>query len=182
MSVSPPCLSDEPPPRTLRNGQPLPWKFETQLLPVLLLSFKSFFIACFFSSSSTDHDLLTHRTVWAVSPGEGCCCSYAYGNRKAAGSHTGERCWSLLGGIWRAVALFSAVMVCRWRRADICKLEPLRRYGVVCCLAQLQRGPVWVTWRIEGHRLVESWVSCGTQVEASVLLEPSGGFVLASSW
>ena len=35
---------------------------------------------------------------------------------------------------------------------------------------------------IEAYRLVESWVSCGIHVEASVLLERYDGFVLTSSW
>ena len=46
----------------------------------------------------------TYRTAWAVSPGQGCCCSYAYGNSKGAGPHTGERCWSLQASILRAGA------------------------------------------------------------------------------
>ena len=33
-----------------------------------------------------------------------CTCSYAYGQGPAIGPHTGERCWPLLAGVWRAIA------------------------------------------------------------------------------
>ena len=33
-----------------------------------------------------------------------CTCSYAYGRGPAVGPHTGERCWPLLAGVWRAIA------------------------------------------------------------------------------
>ena len=33
-----------------------------------------------------------------------CSCSYAYGHGPAIGPHTGERCWPLLAGVWRAIA------------------------------------------------------------------------------
>ena len=33
-----------------------------------------------------------------------CICSYAYGRGPAIGPYTGERCWSLLAGVWRAIA------------------------------------------------------------------------------
>ena len=39
------------------------------------------------------------------SPGDSSCtCSYAYGQGPAVGPHTGERCWPLLAGVWRAIA------------------------------------------------------------------------------
>ena len=33
-----------------------------------------------------------------------CSCSYAYGHGPAIGPHSGERCWPLLGVLWRAIA------------------------------------------------------------------------------
>ena len=46
----------------------------------------------------------SYHTAWAVSGGSLCTCSYAYGLGPAVGSHTGERCWPLLAGVWRAIA------------------------------------------------------------------------------
>ena len=43
-------------------------------------------------------------TAWAVPCGSSCSCSYSYGRGPAIGSQTGERCWPLLAGVWRAVA------------------------------------------------------------------------------
>ena len=44
------------------------------------------------------------RTAWAVSCDSLCTCSYSYGQGPAIGPHTGERCWPLLAGVWRAIA------------------------------------------------------------------------------
>ena len=33
-----------------------------------------------------------------------CTCSYAYGQGPAIGPQTGERCWPLVAGVWRAIA------------------------------------------------------------------------------
>ena len=44
------------------------------------------------------------HTAWSVLPLSACSCSYAYGQGPAIGPQTGERCWSLLTGLWRAVA------------------------------------------------------------------------------
>ena len=46
----------------------------------------------------------SYHTAWAVSGGSLCTCSYAYGRGPAIGPHTGERCWPLLAGVWRAIA------------------------------------------------------------------------------
>ena len=46
----------------------------------------------------------SYRTAWAVPCDSSCICSYAYGRGPAIGPHTGERCWPLLAGLWRAVA------------------------------------------------------------------------------
>ena len=46
----------------------------------------------------------SYRTAWAVPCGSSCSCSCAYGHGPAIGPHTGERCWPLLTGVWRAIA------------------------------------------------------------------------------
>ena len=46
----------------------------------------------------------SYHTAWAVPGNSSCSCSYAYGHGPAVGPHTGERCWPLLAGLWRAIA------------------------------------------------------------------------------
>ena len=46
----------------------------------------------------------SYHTAWSVPCGSSCSCSYAYGRGPAVGPHTGERCWPLLAGVWRAIA------------------------------------------------------------------------------
>ena len=46
----------------------------------------------------------SYRTASAVPFNSSCSCSYAYGHGPAIGPHTGERCWPLLAGVWRAIA------------------------------------------------------------------------------
>ena len=46
----------------------------------------------------------SYHTAWSVPCGSSCICSYAYGRGPAIGPHTGERCWPLLAGMWRAIA------------------------------------------------------------------------------
>ena len=46
----------------------------------------------------------SYHTVWAISGGSLCTCSYAYGRGPAVGPHTAERCWPLPAGVWRAIA------------------------------------------------------------------------------
>ena len=41
----------------------------------------------------------SYHTAWALPSDSSCTCSYA-----SVGSHTGERCWPLLAGVWRAIA------------------------------------------------------------------------------
>ena len=47
----------------------------------------------------------SYRTARSVPFTSSCSCSYAYGHGPAIGPHTGERCWPLLAGVWRAIAL-----------------------------------------------------------------------------
>ena len=46
----------------------------------------------------------SYHTAWAVPFDSSCTCSYAYGHGPAVGPHTGEWCWPLLAGVWRAIA------------------------------------------------------------------------------
>ena len=46
----------------------------------------------------------SYHTAWAVPCNSSCSCSYAYGHGPAIGPHTGERCWPLLAGVWKAIA------------------------------------------------------------------------------
>ena len=46
----------------------------------------------------------SYHTAWAIPGDSSCSCSYAYGHGPAVGPHTGERCWPLLAGLWRAIA------------------------------------------------------------------------------
>ena len=60
-----------------------------------------------FSSLLASCDWVTkgsYHIAWSVPPLSACSCSYSYGQGPAIGPQTGERCWSLLTGLWRAVA------------------------------------------------------------------------------
>ena len=46
----------------------------------------------------------SYHTEWAVPGDSPCTCSYAYGQGPAIRPHTGEQCWPLLAGVWRAIA------------------------------------------------------------------------------
>ena len=46
----------------------------------------------------------SYRTAWSVPCDFSCTCLCAYGRGPAVGPHTGQRCWPLLEGVWRAIA------------------------------------------------------------------------------
>ena len=46
----------------------------------------------------------SYHTARAVPCSSSCSCSYAYRLGPAIGPHTGERCWPLLAGVWRAIS------------------------------------------------------------------------------
>ena len=46
----------------------------------------------------------SYHTAWSVPGDSSCICSYAYGQGPAIRPQTGERCWPLLAGVWRAIA------------------------------------------------------------------------------
>ena len=47
----------------------------------------------------------SYHTAWSVLPLSSCRCSYLLGHGRAVGPQTVERCWSLVSGLWRAIAL-----------------------------------------------------------------------------
>ena len=46
----------------------------------------------------------SYHTAWSLPIRSSCTCSHAYGRGSAIGPRTGERCWPLLAGVWRAIA------------------------------------------------------------------------------
>ena len=46
----------------------------------------------------------SYHTAWSVPCDSSCSCSYSYKRGPAIGLHTGQRCWPLLEGVWRAIA------------------------------------------------------------------------------
>ena len=61
----------------------------------------------FFSSLVAAGDWVrkgSYHTAWSLPLGSSCTCPYAYGKGPAVGPYTGQRCWPLLAGVWRAIA------------------------------------------------------------------------------
>ena len=46
----------------------------------------------------------SYHTAWSFPCDSSCTCSDAYGQAPAIGPQTGERCWPLPAGVWRAIA------------------------------------------------------------------------------
>ena len=46
----------------------------------------------------------SYHTAWSAPCGSSCTCSNAYGQGPAIGPCTGQWCWPLLAGVWRAIA------------------------------------------------------------------------------
>ena len=76
----------------------------------------------------------SYRTAWAVPFDSSCTCSYAYGQGPATGPHTGQRCWPLLVGVWRAIAPLRKPW-CAEGGANRRELEPFPGMELVCWLA-----------------------------------------------
>ena len=110
----------------------------------------------------------SYHTAWAVPCGSSCTCSYAYGHGPAIGPHTGERCWPLLAGVWRAIAHLMQPW-CAEGDANRREPEPLPGMEIVCWLALRRRTFIWKVWGCQAHCLSESWYLCSFQMEASVL-------------
>ena len=64
----------------------------------------------------------SYRTAWAVACGSSCSCSCSYGRGPAIGSHTGEQCWPLLAGVWRAIAPLVKPWCAEGRKGLVCSL------------------------------------------------------------
>ena len=78
--------------KTVRSGVVVPWRLQGESL---------------FSSLVAAGDWVrkgSYHTAWSVPCGSSCTCSYAYGRGPAIVPRTGERCWPLLAGVWRAIA------------------------------------------------------------------------------
>ena len=108
----------------------------------------------------------SYHTAWAVP----CGASYAYGRGPAVGSHTGERCWPLLAGVWRAIA----PLMKPWCGAEgevptAANLNLYRglhsRVGWHCDDEPLFGGG----WVLKAHCVCEFWVPGAFQMEGQVL-------------
>ena len=77
----------------------------------------------------------SYHTAWAVPCSSSCSCSYAYGLGPAIGPHTGERCWPLLAGVWRAIAPLMQPWCAEGEVPTAANLNLYRRMEIVCWLA-----------------------------------------------
>ena len=106
----------------------------------------------------------SYRTAWAVPCDSSCTCSYAYGHGPAIGPHTGERCWPLLVGVWRAIAPL---------------MQPWCGEGEVPTAANLNLYRGWkscVGWRCDDEPL---FGKCG---DAKLIVSVSLGSVALFRW
>ena len=107
----------------------------------------------------------SYHTAWAVSGGSLCTCSYAYGRGPAVGPHTGERCWPLLAGVWRAIAPLMKPWCAEGEVPTAANLNLYQglhsRSGWHCT--------VWRSWVLKAHCVCEFWVSCFFGMEGQVL-------------
>ena len=94
--------------------------------------------------------------------------SYHTAQGTAVGPQTGERCWSLLSGLWRAVAPLMKPWCAAGGCADCCEPELL--------LGEDQRvvrhsddEPLFGMWGGEGHCVGELRDPCALQMEEQVL-------------
>ena len=85
---------------------------------------------CTLCSWRLGHERIVPHTVGGPSPLSSCSCSYARGQGAAVGPKTGQQCWPLLAGVWRA---FAPLM--KRGSANGCEPEPSSVKGVVCSLA-----------------------------------------------
>ena len=111
----------------------------------------------------------SYHTAWAVPCDSSCTCSCAYGHGPAIGPHTGERCWPLQAGVWRAIAPLMHPWCAEGGGAHRREPEPLPGMAILRGLALRRRTSVWKVWGYQAHCLSESWYLCSFQMEASVL-------------
>ena len=74
----------------------------------------------------------SYRTAWSVPCDSSCTCSYAYGQGLTIGPHTGERCWPLLAGLWRAIAPLMKPWCAEGEVPTFPEPEPLSGMEFVC--------------------------------------------------
>ena len=77
----------------------------------------------------------SYHTVWSVPSSSSCSCSHACGQGPAVGPQTGERCWPLLDGVWRAIALLMKPWCAEGEVPTFGEPEPLSGMEIVCWLA-----------------------------------------------
>ena len=99
----------------------------------------------------------SYRTAWAVPCNSSCSCSYAYGHGPAIRPHTGERCWSLLAGVWRAIAPLMLPWCAEGEVPTAREPELLPGMEIVCWLALRRRTFIWKVWGCQTHCICESW-------------------------
>ena len=111
----------------------------------------------------------SYHTAWAVSFCFLCTCSYAYGRGPAVGPHTGEQCWQLLAGVWRAIAHLMKPWCAEGEVPTAANLNLYRglhsRVGWHCDDEPLFGG----SWVLKAHCFCEFWVHGALQMEGQVL-------------
>ena len=109
------------------------------------------------------------RTAWSVPCDSSCTCSYAYGQGPAIGPHTGERCWPLQAGVWRAIAPLMKPWCAEGEVPTAANLNLYwglhSRVGWHCDDEPLF-GEGWV---LKAHCFCGFWIPGALQMEASVL-------------
>ena len=111
----------------------------------------------------------SHHTAWSVPLLSSCRCSYSCGHGAAVGPRTGERCWSLLAGLWRAIAPLMKPWCAEGEVPTAANLNPYR--GWSSCVGW-HRDDEPLCGECGDAKLIVSvsfWQLCGPQMEASVL-------------
>ena len=100
----------------------------------------------------------SYRTARSVPCDSSCTCSYAYGRGPAVGPHTGERCWPLLAGVWRAIAALMKPWCAEGELPTAANLNLYRGWnscvGWHCdvCLESVARGSSLCQWALVPRR------------------------------
>ena len=77
----------------------------------------------------------SYHTAWAVSCDSSCTFSYSYGQGPAMGPHTGQRCWPMLAGVWRAIAHLMKPWCAEGEVPTAANLNLYQEMEIVCWLA-----------------------------------------------
>ena len=84
-------------------------------------------------------------------------CSYAYGRGTAVGPQSGKRCWTLLAGLWRAIAPLMKPWCAEGELPTAANLNLHRRRSSHVGWQSDDEPWVWGAWRNKAHRLSELW-------------------------